>query len=47
MLDGYTKEGEEVISEEEDDVDEEYGDEDGEFIEEDDLDEETRKKIKE
>ena len=44
-MDGYDKEGNEVLSEDE----EEYGDEDedgeGDFIEEDDLDEETRKRL--
>ena len=49
VLDGYDKDGNEVISEDE----EEYGDEDedgegdGDFIDEDELDEETRKRLQE
>lgn len=48
MLDGFDKEGQEVISDEEEYGDEEdYGDENGEFIDEDEIDEETLQKLKE
>lgn len=49
VLDGQDKEGNEVISEDEDGDydDEEYGDEEDLGIDPDDLDEETRKKLEE
>lgn len=46
-MDGLDKEGNEVLSEESEDYDDEkdYGEEEGDFIDEDELDSETRKKL--
>ena len=47
MLDAQDKEGNEVLSDEDEDYDEEDGEGDEEFIDLDDLDPETRKKLEE